>query len=117
MQPTRQAHGALLSEQGRIVEAEALYRADLGLDDTLPRHSQHPGNVRSPHGLHECLVRPGKEAEARIVAQRLKFASALADVPVQAPCFCRLDAVAETDVDTGADTGSVVTPGCRAMDN
>lgn len=117
MQPTRHACGALLLEQGRIVEAEAVYRADLGLDDTLPRPSQHPGNVWSLHGLHECLVRLGKEAEARIVAQRLKFASALADIPVQASCFCRLDAVADTDVDTGAHTGSVVTPGCCAMDN
>lgn len=44
MQPTRHAYGALLLEQGRIAEAEAVYRADLGLDDTLPRPSQHPDN-------------------------------------------------------------------------
>ena len=36
MQPTRHAYGALLLEQGRVEEAEAVYRADLGLDDTLP---------------------------------------------------------------------------------
>ena len=36
MQPTRHALGALLLEQGRVEEAEAVYRADLGLDDTLP---------------------------------------------------------------------------------
>ncbi|MFI5797983.1 hypothetical protein [Streptomyces sp. NPDC051677] len=113
MQPTRHAYGALLLEQGRIVDAEAVYRADLGLDDALPRPSQHPGNVWSLHGLHECLVRLGKEAEAKIVAQQLKFAAALADVPVQASCFCRLDAVA----DTGDGTGTAVTPGCCAMDN
>lgn len=35
MQPTRHAYGALLLEQGRVAEAEAVYRADLGLDDTL----------------------------------------------------------------------------------
>ena len=35
MQPTRHAYGALLLEQGRVEEAEAVYRADLGLDDTL----------------------------------------------------------------------------------
>lgn len=54
MQPTRHAYGALLLEQGRVAEAEAVYRADLGLDDTLPRASQHPGNVWSLHGFHEC---------------------------------------------------------------
>jgi tetratricopeptide (TPR) repeat protein len=37
MQPTRHALGALLMEQGRFDEAEAIYRADLGLDGTLRR--------------------------------------------------------------------------------
>ncbi|WP_327715032.1 tetratricopeptide repeat protein [Streptomyces sp. NBC_00490] len=92
MQPTRHAYGALLLEQGRVAEAEAVYRADLGLDDTLPRAVQHPGNVWALHGFHECLVRLGKQGEARIVAQQLKIAVALADVPIEASCFCRLDA-------------------------
>ncbi|CAM5442314.1 Tetratricopeptide repeat protein OS=Streptomyces tendae OX=1932 GN=GUR47_05215 PE=4 SV=1 [Streptomyces tendae] len=91
MQPTRHAYGALLLEQGRITEAEAVYRADLGLDDTLPRPLQHPNNVWALHGLHECLVRLGRAGQARIVAQQLKLAAALADVPVEASCFCRLD--------------------------
>ncbi|WP_413760257.1 hypothetical protein [Streptomyces sp. MMBL 11-3] len=90
MQPTRHAYGALLLEQGRVVEAEAVYRADLGLDDTLPRARHHPGNVWALHGFHECLVRLGKEGEARIVAQQLKLAAAVADVAVEASCFCRL---------------------------
>ena len=64
MQPTRHALGALLLEQGRDEEAEAVYRADLGLDDTLRRPCQHPDNVWSLHGLHECLVRRGERAEA-----------------------------------------------------
>ncbi|MFC8920428.1 hypothetical protein ACFT5C_32270 [Streptomyces sp. NPDC057116] len=93
MQPTRHAYGALLLEQGRVEEAEAVYRADLGLDDTLPRSSQHSGNVWALHGFHECLVRLGKTAEARIVAQQLRLASAMADVPINASCFCRLEAV------------------------
>ncbi|WP_432136489.1 MULTISPECIES: tetratricopeptide repeat protein [unclassified Streptomyces] len=97
MQPTRHAYGALLLEQGRLAEAEAVYRADLGLDDTLPRPSQHPGNVWSLHGLHECLVRQGKEGEAEIVAQQLKLARALADVPIEASCFCRMPASAGPD--------------------
>ncbi|MEU1012282.1 hypothetical protein [Streptomyces sp. NPDC005890] len=90
MQPTRHAYGALLLEQGLVEQAEAVYRADLGLDDTLPRALQHPGNVWALHGLHECLLRLGKEAEARIVGQQLKFAAAVADVEVEASCFCRL---------------------------
>lgn len=95
MQPTRHAYGALLLEQGRVEEAEAVYRADLGLDDTLARPLQHPGNVWSLHGLHECLLRLGRTGEARLVAQQLKIAAAMADVPVEASCFCRLDAVSK----------------------
>ena len=94
MQPTRHAYGALLLEQGRVAEAEAVYRADLGLDDTLPRPLQHPGNVWALHGLHECLVRLGKAGEAGIIAQQLKIAAALADVPIKSSCFCRLHAAA-----------------------
>ncbi|MEV5958079.1 hypothetical protein AB0M11_30670 [Streptomyces sp. NPDC051987] len=91
MQPTRHALGALLLERGRIAEAEAVYRADLGLDDTLPRPLQHPGNVWALHGLHECLRRLGREGEARIVGQQLKLAVAVADVPITASCFCRAE--------------------------
>ncbi|MEV5427907.1 tetratricopeptide repeat protein [Streptomyces sp. NPDC052701] len=91
MQPTRHAYGALLLEQGRVEEAEAVYRADLGLDDTLPRPLQHPGNVWALHGFHECLLRTGRTGEAAIVAQQLKLATALADVPVRSSCFCRLE--------------------------
>ncbi|GLW46550.1 hypothetical protein Stsp02_22120 [Streptomyces sp. NBRC 14336] len=91
MQPTRHAYGALLLEQGRVAEAEAVYRADLGLDSTLPRPCQHPGNVWALHGLHECLTRQGKESEAGIIAQQLRTAAALADVPIESSCFCRLD--------------------------
>ncbi|MFD7303775.1 tetratricopeptide repeat protein [Streptomyces pharetrae] len=89
MQPTRHALGALLLEQGRVTEAEAVYRADLGLDDTLPRACRHPNNVWALHGFHECLLRQGRTAEAGIIAQQLTVATALADVPVEASCFCR----------------------------
>ncbi|MCX4767166.1 hypothetical protein OG562_40610 [Streptomyces sp. NBC_01275] len=115
MQPTRHAYGALLLEQGRVAQAEAVYRADLGLDDTLPRPSQHPGNVWSLHGFHECLVRQGRHAEARIVAQQLKLAAALADVPVRASCFCRLEDAGSAAATADGDTA--VTSGCCAMDN
>jgi len=94
MQPTRHALGALLLEQGRVEEAEAVYRADLGLDGTLSRACQHPENVWSLHGLHECLMRLGKRAEAHIIKARLDIAVAWADVPIKSSCFCRLSAAA-----------------------
>ena len=89
MQPTRHALGALLLEQGHVEEATDIYRADLGLDNTLRRACQHPDNVWSLHGLHECLLRLGRTAEAAMVKQRLDIAAARADVPIKTSCFCR----------------------------
>ncbi|WP_193048084.1 tetratricopeptide repeat protein [Mycolicibacterium baixiangningiae] len=91
MQPTRHAYGALLLDQGRVEEAAAVYAADLGLDPELSRSSQHPGNVWSLHGYHECLQRLGRTAEAAIIGQQLSLAAARADVPINASCACRLD--------------------------
>ena len=42
-----------------VAEAEAVYRSDLGFDGKLSRACQHPDNVWSLHGLHECLTRRG----------------------------------------------------------
>ncbi len=92
MQPTPHALGALLLEQGKVAEAEAVYRAYPGLDQTLRRACQHPDNVWSLHGLHECLMRLGKASEAALIKPRLTIALARADVPVKASCFCRLAA-------------------------
>jgi len=89
MQPARHALGALLMEQGHLDEAEAVYRADLGYDDTLARPHQHPENVWSLHGLHECLTRKGNEVEAALIKPRLDIVAARADVPIRASCFCR----------------------------
>jgi tetratricopeptide (TPR) repeat protein len=89
MQPTRHALGALLLEQGRIDEAEAVYRSDLGLDGKLSRACQHPDNLWSLHGLHECLVRRGEKVEAALIRQRLDLAQARAEIPIKASCFCR----------------------------
>lgn len=91
MQPTRHALGALLLEQGHVEDAAQVYAADLGLDPTLSRPCQHPGNVWSLHGYHECLTRLGRDAEAVIIGKQLELASARADVPVTASCACRLD--------------------------
>lgn len=90
MQPTRHAYGALLLEQGHVAEAAKVYEADLGLDPTLARACQHPNNLWSLHGYHECLQRMGRAAEAVIIARQLDLAKARADVPVQASCACRM---------------------------
>ncbi len=91
MQPTRHALGALLLEQGYAEEALAVYRADLGLDNTLNRPSQHPENVWSLHGYVECLHRLDRCDEAAAIQPRLDLALARADVPIHASCFCRLE--------------------------
>ena len=90
MQPARHALGALLLEQDRTAEAEAVYRADLGLDESVIRARRHPDNVWALHGLHECLRRQGKQTEALMVEPRLTLALARADVPIKSSCFCRL---------------------------
>lgn len=92
MQPTRHALGALLMEQRLHDEAEAVYRADLGLDETLARACQHPRNVWSLHGLHECLVQRGAYDEARHIKLQLDMATARATVPIRASCYCRKSA-------------------------
>lgn len=94
MQPARHALGALLIERGHIEEAEAVYRSDLGLDGKLSRACQHPNNLWSLHGLHECLIRRGETAEAAQVAHRLELASARAEMKIKASCFCREVAMA-----------------------
>ena len=94
MQPARHALGALLMEQGHLEEAEAVYRADLGLDNSLSRACQHPGNLWSLHGLHECLVRRGEKVEVLHIKQQLDQAIARAEVTVTSSCYCRRDAAA-----------------------
>ncbi len=89
MQPTRHALGALLMEQNHFEEAEAVYRADLGLDNTLPRPCQHPGNVWSLLGLHECLNKLHREDEAILLKPSLDVALAKADVKIEYSCYCR----------------------------
>lgn len=91
MQPPRHAYAALMLEQGHLEEAAAVYRADLGFDNTLIRAHRHPTNVWALQGYHECLVRLGRKEEASIIEPSLLLARAGADVQVEASCFCRLD--------------------------
>lgn len=79
-QPVRHALGALLLEQGRVEEAEAVYRRDLEL---------HPGNGWALHGLSECLRKSGRAEEAKQVDARFQSAWTRADTKIRASCFCR----------------------------
>ena len=87
---TRHALAALLLEQGHVEESAAVYKADLGLDSTLSRACQHPDNVWSLHGYHDCLTRLGRTEEAGIIKQRLDLANARTDIPVKSSCFCKM---------------------------
>ena len=89
MHPPRHALGALLLEQGRISEAEAVYRADLGIDESLSRPSQHPDNVWSLHGYVECLERSGKLDRARSIRERLDVVLLRSDQKITSSCACR----------------------------
>jgi tetratricopeptide (TPR) repeat protein len=80
MVPTRHSLGALLLEQGRLAEAEELYRHDLKL---------HRGNIWSLHGLAEALERGGKTVEAAQVRAQFEEVSAKASVDVRSSCYCR----------------------------
>ena len=93
MQPTRHALGALLLEQGRVAEAEAVYRADLGLGGTLRRAASIPDNVWACTA--STMPRAARQAGRRgSSTSSCDIAAARADVPVKASCFCRLAAVA-----------------------
>ena len=65
-----------------------------GLDAKLSRACQHPDNLWSLHGLHECLVRRGEKVEAPLIKQRLDLAAARGEIPIKASCFCRRTAMA-----------------------
>jgi tetratricopeptide (TPR) repeat protein len=79
MQPVRHALGALLVEQGRFEEAEAIYEEDL---------RSHPDNGWALHGLAACRRARGDAAGATEAEKRFEKAWARADVEIEASCFC-----------------------------
>ncbi len=89
MHPPRHALGALLLEQGRVSEAERVYCADLGIDNSLSRPSQHPNNVWSLHGYVECLERSGRPNQARDMKAHLDVALEQSDRGITSSCACR----------------------------
>ena len=94
MHPPRHALAALLAEQGRYAEAEAIYRDDLGLTHGIQRCAQHPRNVWALHGLAECLQVRRAAEELEAIRGELETAIALADVPITSSCMCRVGAAA-----------------------
>jgi tetratricopeptide (TPR) repeat protein len=82
MMPVRHALGALLLEQGKVAEAEAVYREDLRL---------HPENGWALQGLTECLHKLKKHDMAQETDARFRKAWARADITIEASCYCRVN--------------------------
>jgi tetratricopeptide (TPR) repeat protein len=97
MHPPRHALAALLLEQGHYVEAEEIYRDDLGLTGKIQRCAQHPNNVWSLHGLAECLVRKDDKNDLPAIRAKLASALAIADVAITSSCMCRQRRTALTE--------------------
>jgi tetratricopeptide (TPR) repeat protein len=89
MHPPRHALGALLLAQGQYSEAEAVYRADLGLSNDVYRCAQHRNNVWALHGLVECLRHRGESEERQLLESRLRLAMTKTDVEIKSSCCCR----------------------------
>jgi tetratricopeptide (TPR) repeat protein len=89
MHPPRHALGALLLEQGHYEEAEEVYRADLGLNDTVPRCAQHKNNVWALHGIVECLKERNEETECNKLQGLLTEALSKTDLAITSSCCCR----------------------------
>jgi tetratricopeptide (TPR) repeat protein len=82
MLPVRHALGAVLTKNGRLAEAEAVYREDL---------RRWPNNGWSLFGLSDVLKRQGKEKEAADVKGAFDEVWKRADVKLSASCFCQAD--------------------------
>ena len=82
MQPVRHSLGALLLEQGRLDEAEAVYRADLRVN---------PNNGWALLGLAECFHRTGRHREAEATDALVRTAWSRSDVNPRVSCFCRTE--------------------------
>ena len=80
MMPVSHSLGALLLEQGKVEEAKAVYRSDLGL---------HPSNGWALHGLAECLRREGRDQDADAVDAKFRESWARADITIKSSCYCR----------------------------
>lgn len=92
MHPPRHALGALLAEQGRLDEAEQVFRIDMGLAPGLARCCHHPDNVWALKGLLLCVEqRDPHGRETADLRRRLSIAESRADVAIRAACCCAAD--------------------------
>lgn len=80
MMPVRHSLGALLLEQGRLADAEVVYRKDL---------QQHPANGWALKGLAECYHRSGRHSLAEETDRLFAAAWARSDIAIKASCYCR----------------------------
>jgi Flp pilus assembly protein TadD len=78
--PVRHALGAALSESGRLVEAESVFREDL---------RRTPGNGWSLYGLSRVLELLKDETEAMRLHQQFQAVWKEADVQIKSACFCQ----------------------------
>jgi tetratricopeptide (TPR) repeat protein len=79
MMPVRHALGALLLEQGKYDEAEAVYQRDLQL---------HPGNGWALKGLADCYHKSGRHEEALATDELFRDAWSNSDISLKSSCFC-----------------------------
>lgn len=91
MLPSQHAYAALLLKQDHVAEAADVYAEDLSLSYKLIGPHRHLNNVWALHGYHECMTRLGHITEAQMIQVPLKVAMAVADIPIQSSCFCRLE--------------------------
>lgn len=80
MMPVRHTLGAALIADGKLEEAETVYRQDL---------EHWPENGWSLYGLTQALAGRGKTAEAAAMRKRFEAAWSRADVELEASCFCQ----------------------------
>jgi hypothetical protein len=76
--PVRESLGAALVLTGKPHDAERVFREDL---------ERHPRNPRSLFGLHESLVKQGKDADAAWVQRAFEEAWRNADVRLTLESF------------------------------
>ncbi len=84
MMPVRHSLGALLLEQGRVKEAEEVYRKDL---------ERHPNNGWALKGLATCLHLTNQHDKAATTDAQFKEAWARSDISLKTSCFCSSDAL------------------------
>ena len=77
--PVRHALGGFLLRQGKVAEAEAVYREDL---------RRWPNNGWGLYGLMQCLERQGQKDEAKQVRQKWQEVWKRGDIRIHASCLC-----------------------------